>query len=155
MRKIVLLFLAAALALSLAACGGAGEESRNLEPMAPVVTETPASAADAEKAAAAPAETTAPMDADASESDAAAALPASESDAADAYDPALFAAAQDCVGQPVEALYAAIGEPSDAKYAASCLEENAQDGMLFYDGFYVWTVKTENEELVHEVYAND
>lgn len=156
MRKTALLILAAALTLSLAACGGAEETSQNLEPMAPVVTEVPASAADAEKAAAAAEETPAAMDADASESDAAAvALPASESDAAPAFDPALFQAAQDCVGQPVEALYAAIGEPSDAKYAASCLEENAQDGMLFYDGFYVWTVKTETEELVHEVYTND
>lgn len=65
-----------------------------------------------------------------------------------------YAKAQELVGQPVEALYEAIGEPSDSQYAASCLEDNAEDGMLFYEGFYVWSLRTEEDEVIHAVYLN-
>lgn len=91
----------------------------------------------------------------ASESDALTAeteRPASETDAS--LDQSVYEAALACVGLTVEELYDAVGEPSDSQYAASCEEENAEDGMLFYDGFYVWTVKTETEEIVHDVYLN-
>ena len=154
MKKILLTFCAAALLLSLAACGGTEtEEAPNMEPLAPTVTEVPASDADAMKEA--PAEAEAAPD-DASESDAGEITEAaSETDAVDSYDPALLQAAQDCVGASVEALYNAIGEPIEAQYAASCLEENAEDGMLFYDGFYVWTVRNADGETVHEVYLSD
>lgn len=76
--------------------------------------------------------------------------PASDTDAE--TDTEAYEQAMQYIGQPVEALYAAIGEPESANYAASCDEENAEDGMLFYGGFYVWTVKTETEEIIHDVY---
>ena len=83
-------------------------------------------------------------------------MPASASDAEP--DAEAFAAAEACVGLSVEELYAAVGEPTgDASYAASCLEENAEDGMLFYDelGFYVWTLRNADGETVHAVYPLD
>lgn len=66
----------------------------------------------------------------------------------DAYD-----AAMACIGQPVEALYAAVGEPDSSLYGSSCLEENAEDGTLFYEtmGFSVWTVRNADGETVHDV----
>lgn len=76
--------------------------------------------------------------------------PASDTDAE--MDSAAYEQAKEYIGQPVEALYAAMGEPESANYAASCDEENAEDGMLFYGGFYVWTVRTETEEIIHDVY---
>ena len=68
-----------------------------------------------------------------------------------------LAPAEACVGQTLEELYAAVGEPDSASYAASCLEENAEDGMLFYPdlGIYVWTVRGESGEVVHAVYPLD
>ncbi len=130
MKKIFLILSAAILAVGLTACGGAAEEREaelKLEPLTPV-TDAPSAAPEMNAAG------------------------ASETDAEEPADPAV-SAAQDCVGQPVEALYAAVGEPVSAEYGTSCLEENAEDGMLYYDGFYVWTVRTESEELVHAVYA--
>ncbi|MBR2717379.1 MAG: hypothetical protein IKD79_06550, partial [Oscillospiraceae bacterium] len=70
-------------------------------------------------------------------------------------DDPLYEAAQSCVGRSVEELYEAVGEPTGgSQYAASCLEENAEDGMLYYDGFYVWTVKNDSGETVHAVYLS-
>mgnify|MGYP007070335156 CR=1 FL=1 len=42
-----------------------------------------------------------------------------------------------------------------SEYASSCEEENAEDGMLYYDGFTVWTVRNADGELVHDVYRMD
>ena len=69
--------------------------------------------------------------------------------------PSGYEDAEQCIGQPLEALYEAVGEPESYQYASSCEEENAEDGMLFYDGFYVWTLKTESEEIVRAVYLDD
>ena len=142
MKKTILLLLCAGLVLSLAACGGspAPESTPVLTELAPVEpTADPAEEASAAEAAAL----------------AEAPVPASASDAA--LDETAFAAAQSCVGLGPEELYAAVGEPSDSSYAASCLEENAEDGMLFYRelGFYVWTVRGESGEVIHAVYPLD
>lgn len=57
-----------------------------------------------------------------------------------------------CVGRSVEELYAAVGQPvSEPTYGPSCMTEGAEDGMLIYDGFYVWTIRTSEGETVHEV----
>lgn len=134
MKKSILILLAAILAVCLAACGSAEEEAElHLEPLRPVMAEETA----------APQETGSPSDT------------APETEAAEPADKAMLEAAQACIGQPVEALYEAVGEPAAAQYGASCLEENAEDGMLTYDGFSVWTVRTETEEIVHEVYPAD
>jgi triosephosphate isomerase len=80
--------------------------------------------------------------------------PASGSDAV--LDEDTYAAAQACIGRTVEELYDTIGEPTgDSQYASSCAQEDAEDGMLFYDGFYVWTLRTADEEIVQDVYLLD
>lgn len=141
MRRIITCLLCLVLAAGLCACGAASEaEESELVPMepaeqAPTVEEIMA-ASESEAAVIAAAEP-----------------PASETDAE--VDEEAYTAAVALVGMPVESLYEAIGEPADAQYAASCEEENAEDGMLFYDGFYVWTVRTETEELIHDVYTMD
>ena len=132
MKKIFAILLIIALAAGLTACS-AGNSAADAEPtMTPeearLASETNASAI-AEK-----------------EDEA----PASDTDAE--TDTAAYEQAMQYIGQPVEELYAAIGEPESANYAASCDEENAEDGMLFYGGFYVWTVKTETEEIIHDIY---
>lgn len=78
--------------------------------------------------------------------------PASATDTS--LDQVAYEKAQEMVGASVEELYEAIGEPSDSQYATSCLEENAEDGMLFYNGFYVWSLRRADEEIIHEVYLN-
>lgn len=76
--------------------------------------------------------------------------PASSTDAQTAEGD--YGKALACKGRPVEELYAAVGQPlSDPTYGPSCLVEGGEDGMLLYDGFYVWTVRTADGETVHEV----
>ena len=149
MKRILMIMICAALAVSLCACGRdaaptetpAPTESVDLAPVDPTPSGDEAEAASATEA-----------------EELAEAAPASSTDADDdaaAPDAEAYAAAQACVGLTLEELYAAVGEPSRTSYAASCLEENAEDGMLFYEdlGFYVWTVRSESGELVHAVYS--
>ncbi len=143
MKKTLILLLFAALALCLAGCGAeaAPEPTPDeaLETLVPVQTVEEV------------------MEASASEAEAIAAeAPASATDIE--LDEEAFAAAEACIGLTAEELYEAVGEPTgDVSYAASCLEENAEDGMLFYDelGFYVWTVRNADGETVHAVYPLD
>ena len=142
MKKTTIAFLCAVLALCLTGCSGAAPEPTPevaLETLAPVQTVEEVMEASAVEAEAIAAE-----------------APASATDVE--LDEEAFAAAEACVGLTVEELYDAVGEPTgDASYAASCLEENAEDGMLFYDelGFYVWTVRNADGETVHAVYPLD
>lgn len=133
MKKIFAILLIIALAAGLTACA-AGQSAA--EDAAPTMTPEEARLA-SESNALAIAE---------NEDEA----PASDTDAE--TDTAAYEQAREYIGQPVEELYAAIGEPESANYASSCEEENAEDGMLFYGGFYVWTVKTETEEIIHDIY---
>ncbi len=139
MKKLYLILFCAVMVLSLAACSGNHDAAPELAPLAPVAADPEveaASAADAEALTAEP--------------------PASDTDAE--IDADALAAAEACVGLDVSELYAAVGEPTgETRYAASCLEENAEDGMLFYDalGFYVWTVRDADGETVHAVYPLD
>ncbi len=59
-----------------------------------------------------------------------------------------MALAQSCLDQSVETLYDLIGQPDSTDYAPSCLEEGAEDGMLYYDGFVVYTLRTASGETV-------
>lgn len=147
MKRTLLFLICAVLALCLAGCGASEAAPEptpaedvtleTLAPVAPTVEEVmEASAADAEAIAEE--------------------APASASDVE--LDETSFAAAESCIGLSAEELYAAVGEPTgEVSYAASCLEENAEDGMLFYDelGFYVWTVRNADGETVHAVYPLD
>lgn len=138
MKKLFAILLAFALAAGLSACAGRSAEL-NQEPLGPVDTPTTEEViAASESSAAAIAEAT---------------PPASGTDAA--VDEAAYDTAMTYIGRSAAELYGAIGEPDSAQYAASCEEENAEDGMLFYDGFYVWTVRTQTQELIHDVYLMD
>lgn len=143
MKKILFLMLCAALVLSLAACGAAEAEPAPASELTPIAPVLPAPEVEESSAS------------DAAEA-AAAQPPASPTDVM--LDGEAFAAAEACVGLTLADLVEAVGEPDgDVSYAASCLEENAEDGMLFYDalGFYVWTVRGESGEIVHAVYPLD
>lgn len=62
------------------------------------------------------------------------------------------AAAEGLIGHPVSELYAAIGQPISSSYAPSCLDLEADDGELIYDGFVVYTLKTADAETVDSVF---
>jgi len=66
-------------------------------------------------------------------------------------DETAYEAAKACIGEPVAALYAAVGQPESSTYGTSCLVMGAQDGTLTYQGFTVWTIRTENSETVQDV----
>ena len=127
MKKLIAVLMLFALLAGMAAC--------NKAPPEPTPDEQALQAASDTNTATAAAEHTPPVsstDAQTSEGD---------------YGKALA-----CKGRPVEELYAAVGEPlSEPTYGPSCLVEGGEDGMLLYDGFYVWTVRTAEGETVHEV----
>ena len=81
-------------------------------------------------------------------------VPASGTDAE--VNTAAYETAKQYIGRPVDELLNAVGQPDRTQYAASCLEEGAQDGMLFFDaaGFYAWTVRNAAGETVHDVVLN-
>ena len=142
MKKIIVCLLLLGLMAGLCACGG-GEPAATPEPAVtpeptPDMTEIlAASASDAELAAQQ--------------------LPPASSTDATTMDEEMYNLALECIGLTVEELYEVIGEPGDVQYQASCdgeEGEEAEDGMLFYDGFYVWTVRTNEHEIVRDVYAN-
>ena len=146
MRKTIVILVLTAVLISLAGCAGLAEKANEKDAAAnatPAPSPTPdmsdilaASAANAEAAA----QTHTP--------------PASASNAQ--IDQEGYEKAQQCVGQSLEELYAAIGEPiEEPTYGPSCLQEGAEDGMLTYNGFYVWTVRSESGEVVQEVYADN
>lgn len=58
--------------------------------------------------------------------------------------------AKSCIDQPVSELYALIGEPQSSDYAPSCLGDG-EDGMLYYDGFVVYTYREGTVETVYDV----
>lgn len=140
MKRFLIPALTLVMLLSLSACGTQtpAQEEPSPQPLSPIVDEIPASESSAHAEVPLP--------------------PASETDAEEETDTALeerIALAQEFIGLSAEELIEAIGEPESSQYGASCEEEGAEDGMLFYDGFYIWTLKTEDEELVREVYPDE
>ena len=75
--------------------------------------------------------------------------PAAESSEAEKQ----IAVVKELIGRPVAELYAAIGEPSGGSdYGPSCLVTGGKDGMLYYDGFTVYTlVQPDGSESVYDV----
>ena len=49
-------------------------------------------------------------------------------------------------GEPVQALYDYMGQPNSVEYVTSCMVANAEDGKLFYDDFYVTTLRLSPDE---------
>lgn len=58
--------------------------------------------------------------------------------------------AKNCIGGDLPTLYKYIGEPERTYYGTSCLGDGL-DGELHYDGFVVYTYKTELTETVRNV----
>lgn len=127
MKKLITLLLAMLLCLSLCACGGdkgAETPAPTAAPTAePVATEAPA------EPTAEPAPTEAPV--------------------VESNDKEI---AMSLIEAPIEDLYAAIGEPATpGEYASSCLIDG-EDGVLYYDGFTVYTLRyADGTETVYHV----
>lgn len=132
MKKFVLL-LCAVLALSVTGCGSSKAETPSPTAI-PAATEAP------------PAETKVPEATPAPE---VTPEPAAESSEAEKQ----IALVKELIGRPVAELYAAIGEPSGGSdYGPSCLVTGGKDGMLYYDGFTVYTlVQPDGSESVYDV----
>lgn len=58
--------------------------------------------------------------------------------------------AKSMIGCDISELYDVIGEPVSAEYAKSCMG-SGDDGELKYDGFTVYTNRTESEEIIQNV----
>lgn len=57
-----------------------------------------------------------------------------------------------CADQDISVLYAAIGEPQSSRYEYSC-SGPGDDGVLYYDGFVVFTYKENGVETVVDAEA--
>ena len=61
--------------------------------------------------------------------------------------------ARNCIGKSVNELYKLIGKPNAASYAPSCEDPDAEDGLLEYNGFTVWTLRyADGNEVVYDVF---
>lgn len=129
MKKIVVMLLAALLLMSLCACGKeetaptAVDEQINVTPKVEETTPT---------AVETPTETTPETEAVETAAD-------------------LKALAESCIDKDVSELYALIGQPNSSDYAPSCLVQGGEDGMLYYDGFVVYTTREGDVETVYYV----
>ena len=135
MKKIAAVFLCTVLMLSLAGCGGSKDAS-------PAPTASPAATAE-------PAPTQAPTAEPPAAEPEATAGPAEEThEAAEKIE-----LVRSLIGKPVSELYDAIGKPAGGSdYASSCLVTGGKDGMLYYDGFTVYTlVQPDGSETVYDV----
>ena len=132
MKKIAILMLC----LSLLLCGCCGS--------APAETTAPK----------APAQTTAPMETTVPETTVPeTTVPEVETTASETVeetDPVDEARvlAESCIDKSVEELYKLIGEPDSSDYAPSCLDENGEDGILYYENFIVYTYREGDNETV-------
>lgn len=60
------------------------------------------------------------------------------------------ALAESCIEKNISELYDLIGKPSSSEYAPSCLVDG-EDGVLYYDGFVVYTTREGDVETVYYV----
>jgi len=126
MKKMIAMLLAVLLCMSLCACGSDEPTGTPTPPAAPVSTEAPAAT---EAPTAEPAATEEPT---------------VETNAKEV--------AMSLIEAPIEDLYAAIGQPATpGEYASSCLIDG-EDGVLYYDGFTVYTLRyADGTETVYHV----
>lgn len=129
MKKALFLLLCFVLLLSLCACGG------KEEPESPTAAQTPT-------AAATTADTETPV------TDTPQSTDSTEASQNASEDPVEIA--RGMIDQPIEDLYARIGQPENSDYAPSCMGDG-EDGMLFYDGFIVYTYREGDTETVYDV----
>ena len=149
-RRILCFVLLAAMALSLAACGGSKKTDAidNAPAEVPdVVNNVPVAEENSVGA------TEAPASSDGVSSSGAVVPPADAQfppNAEKATPEDLKAIAESFIGRDVQELYDAIGYPAGSKYAASCLGPG-EDGELSYEGFTVYTYKEGGTEEVRVV----
>ena len=128
MKKTVSVFLLLITVLSLSACsrtgGGAPAASVTIAPAAAAASATDTSSA---------------------------ALPAASS--TDTNAQSTYSTARNYIGRSTRDMFAAIGQPGSSTYSSTD-DAGSQEGMLFYDGFYVWTTRTNNDETVQDVYLD-
>ena len=129
MKKMIVMLLAFVLLLGLCACGK--EEAAPTEPAINVQPKVEATVAVEETAS----PTEAPTEA--------------ATEAAPAADQKTLA--ESCMDKDISELYALIGEPASSEYAPSCLVEGGEDGVLYYDGFVVYTTREGDVETVYYV----
>ena len=131
MKKIAILMLC----LSVLLCGCGSEPAETTAPKAPAQTTAP-------EQTTAPVETTVPETAAPVETTA-----AETTEETEPVDEARVLA-ESCIDKSVEELYKLIGEPDSADYAPSCLDENGEDGILYYENFIVYTYREGDTETV-------
>lgn len=142
MKKIVLMLLAVVLLLSLCACGadvpeGNAELQITAKPKTEETTEDTTIPEETTGDVTTPEDTT---------------VETTEGEKEAVSEPAndKKALAESCVGKNVSELYALIGQPKSSDYAPSCLVDG-EDGMLYYDGFVVYTTRENGVETVYYV----
>ena len=135
MKKTCLIVLVLMLAMTVlcAACGGSNEPAPAESENAPEATELPTVTAP-------PAGAGSGEDIVGAEDNAAPDQMTAE-EARESWPEARKKVEDELVGASLEELYEAIGKPSKTSYGTSCYMEGAEDGVLFYDGFYVSTTR--------------
>lgn len=131
MKKIAILMLC----LSVLLCGCGSAPAETTAPKAPAETTAPAVSTTAP-------ETTAPETTTVPETTA-----PETTEETEPVDEARVLA-ESCIDKSVEELYKLIGEPDSADYAPSCLDENGEDGILYYENFIVYTYREGDTETV-------
>lgn len=131
MKKIAILMLC----LTVLLCGCGSEPAETTAPKAPAETTAPAVSTTAP-------ETTAPETTTVPETTA-----VETTEETEPVDEARVLA-ESCIDKSVEELYKLIGEPDSADYAPSCLDENGEDGILYYENFIVYTYREGDTETV-------
>ena len=131
MKKIAILMLC----LTVLLCGCGSEPAETTAPKAPAETTAPAVSTTAP-------ETTAPETTTVPETTA-----VETTEETEPVDEARVLA-ESCIDKSVEELYKLIGEPDSADYAPSCLDENGEDGILYYENVIVYTYREGDTETV-------
>ena len=142
MKKALSILLCFVLLLGLCACSGKEEPeapAQDAPAAAPTEAPTDAPAEDGEEILDGGADIEVAPEADA---------PAEDVPEEPTPDPVEIA--KGLIDQPIGDLYAQIGEPESADYAPSCMGDG-EDGMLFYDGFIVYTYREGDVETVYDV----
>ncbi len=133
MKKALSFTLLVALMFSLAACGRSKTPSVSSSVSTPTAEQVAASATDTANAA----------------------VSMPPASATDTNAQSGYATAKNYIGRSVQDMYLAIGQPTDSSYGPVEDDDDTEEGMLFYNGFYVWTLRTETGETVQDVYLDE
>ena len=140
MKRLLALAACLVLAFSLSACGGGNDTPATNTPATNEPETNPPATSQPD-----------PTDPPADPTDPPAESTDSPAESGDATAENLRDVAISLIDHDVSELYDAIGEPISSDYAPGCLEPNSEDGELVYDGFVVYTVRTEEREYVYDV----